>query len=117
MSNLTRVAVYGTLKQGHGNHRLLEHVERQAVGHVSGHRLFQSGIPFLIADETSEYDVLVEVYDVDDTTLASLDMLEGHPSAYCRRELNVHLEDGTDTEAWVYEYPRIIGIENTSGVF
>ena len=116
-NNLTRVGVYGTLKQGHGNHRLLEHVERADVGHVSGHRLYQSGIPFLVPDLTSEYDVLVELYDVDDVTLQRLDSLEGHPRCYCRKELEVSLQDGSSTTAWVYEYPSPTGTENMSGVF
>lgn len=116
-NELTRVGVYGTLKQGHGNHVLLQHVERAAVGHVSGHRLYQSGIPFLVEDSTSDYDVLVEIYDVDDKTLQSLDSLEGHPNCYCRKPLRVELEDGSSTEAWVYEYPHPAGVENTTGVF
>lgn len=117
MSKLTRVGVYGTLKQGHGNHRLLQHVERTAIGHVTGHRLYQSGIPFLVEDATSEYPVLVEIYDVDDETLQRLDNLEGHPRCYCRNVLPVELEDGSNTEAWVYQYPHPTGIENKSGVF
>lgn len=116
-NNTTRVGVYGTLKQGHGNHRLLEHVPRSGVGFVSGHRLYQSGIPFLVADKTSEYDVLVELYDVDDETLSRLDSLEGHPRCYCRKELEVVLQDGSSTIAWVYEYPSPNGRENTSGIF
>lgn len=117
MTNKTTVGVYGTLKQGHGNHRLLQHVERKAVGHVSGHRLYQRGIPFLVPDETSPYEVLVELYDVDDETLERLDMLEGHPRWYCRKELPVKLEDGSEAIAWIYEYPEPTGSENVSGVF
>lgn len=115
---LTTVAVYGTLKQGWGNHRLLEHVPRHSEGWVSGHRLYQSGIPFLIADETSEYNVKVEVYKIDDQTLRSLDRLEGHPSCYCRKVLSILDADGNQQEsAWVYEYPEPVGSENTTGIF
>lgn len=113
----TRVGVYGTLKQGHGNHRLLAHVPVTATGFVRGHRLYEAGIPFLVDDDTSEYDVLVEIYDVDDDTLQSLDWLEGHPTCYCRKELEVFLEDGTSTECWIYEYPNPAGRENTTGIF
>jgi len=115
---LTTVAVYGTLKEGWGNHRLLEHVPKHSDGWVGGHRLFQQGIPFLIADEGSDYNVKVEVYKVDADTLHSLDGLEGHPTCYCRKELAILDDDGNHQEtAWVYEYPSPIGEENTTGIF
>jgi len=117
MNNITTVGVYGTLKQGRSNHDLLQHIKRKAEGWIDGHRLYESGIPFLIADETSEYKVLVELYDVDAETLRHLDCLEGHPSCYCRKELPIELKDNKETIAWIYEYPSIVGIENTSGVF
>lgn len=116
MSNLHTVAVYGTLKQGFGNHRLLQHVECAGEGVVSGHRLFQSGIPFLVKDKSSDYDVKVELYEVDDQTLASLDRLEGHPSAYCREVLGVKT-DKDIVQAWTYLYPTPVGVENKTGVF
>lgn len=103
----TRVAVYGTLKQGHGNHRLIEQ-EPVATGLVRGHRLYQAGIPFLVEDESSDYPVHVEVYDVDDEKLDRLDALEGHPNCYCRKQLEVETKDDT-TIAWVYQYPHPLG--------
>lgn len=112
----TRVAVYGTLKQGFGNHRLID-AEPVEHGVVRGHRLYESGIPFLVEDKTSDYDVVVEVYDVDADTLESLDWLEGHPSFYCRKELDIILADGDVTSAWVYQYPHPSGEENTTGNF
>lgn len=115
MSNTHTVAVYGTLKQGFGNHRLIQQ-DPIAIGKVSGHRLYQSGIPFLVEDATSEYDVQVEVYEVDDEKLQSLDWLEGHPSCYCRKQLQVETEDDTIT-AWVYQYPHPVGVENTTGIY
>jgi len=111
------VAVYGTLKQGYGNHRLLAHVPKHADGTISGYRLFQSGIPFLVKDDTSDYDVTVEVYQVDDVTLSSLDRLEGHPSFYCRHQRQIDLPDGQSLTAWIYEHPPVPYTENTTGVF
>lgn len=115
-TNKTRVAVYGTLKQGFGNHRLIEQTP-VAEGIVRGHRLYERGIPFLVEDATSDYEVVVEVYDVDDEKLRRLDMLEGHPSCYCRKELDIILADGETTSAWVYQYPHPVGVENTTGVY
>ena len=116
MENTTRVGVYGTLKQGFGNHRLIN-AEPVGTGVVRGHRLFESGIPFLVEDASSDYDVHVEYYDVDDETLARLDRLEGHPSCYCRKEMYIHLADEEVTSAWVYQYPSPVGRENTTGIY
>lgn len=112
-----KVGVYGTLKQGWGNHRLLENSVKIADGWVSGYRLYQSGIPFLIKDDTSEYKVKVEVYEVDEYTLERLDCLEGHPTCYCREQLQVETDDADVLTAWVYEYPTACGKENTTGIF
>lgn len=115
MGNLHTVAVYGTLKQGHGNHRLIQQ-DPVSIGYISGHRLYQSGIPFLVKDHTSEYEVQVEIYEVDDETLQRLDRLEGHPSAYRREILSVSTDEG-NRDAWTYLYPTPVGKENTTGVF
>lgn len=117
MDNITKVGVYGTLKQGRGNHYLLEHVEKRTDALVRGHRLYQSGIPFLVEDESSGYAVQIEVYDVDDPTLRNLDSLEGHPDCYCRKELQVELANGETDVVWIYQYPHPVGEENVSGVF
>jgi len=116
MSNLVTVGVYGTLKLGRSNHDLLEHVERHAEGWVKGYRLYESGIPFLVKDDTSDYKVKVELYKVDRDTLENLDGLEGHPHAYCRYEVPVEINNEVTT-AWIYEYPSIVGRENTTGIF
>lgn len=110
------VGVYGTLKQGRGNHRLLTEADFMGQGLVSGFRLFQSGIPFLVEDETSNYKVLVELYKVNEQELSWLDSLEGHPYSYERKELRIE-QGESSTVAWVYTYPERAGRENTTGVF
>jgi gamma-glutamylcyclotransferase (GGCT)/AIG2-like uncharacterized protein YtfP len=111
-----KVGVYGTLKRGFWNHRLLRGSDyiRDAV--VSGFRLYESGIPFAMEDEASPYPLSIEVYRVDDTILQRLDMLEGHPTAYERKPFNV---DGD--EVWIYTYNHE-GVTqhttlNTTGVY
>lgn len=119
VDNLTTVAVYGTLKSNYGNNVLLAAADHAADGTISGHRLYQSGIPYVVQDDTSPYDIQVEVYNVTDAELASLDRLEGHPEWYKREITPVLTEAGFIVQAYVYkmaEQPRGT-TENTSGVF
>lgn len=88
------VAVYGTLKSGYGNHVLLSrsiHLGDDLLRDIS----VTSGFPFAVKREGGQ--IFVEVYQVDNRTLARLDALEGHPNFY-RREL-VSTVYG---EAWLY---------------
>ena len=84
------VAVYGTLKRGYGNHRLLEGATFVEEDIVTGYDLtFSYGVgSFPVAMEGSG-DVLVEVFDIgdDDVILSRLDALEGVPHMYTREEV------------------------------
>ncbi len=94
------VAVYGSLRCGLGNHRLLQTAVRQDDGCIrDGFRMVSlGGFPALLKDG-EHHPITVEVYEVDTETRArNLDMLEGYPSFY-DREL-VTLIDGR--ECWVY---------------
>lgn len=72
-----KVAVYGSLKSGHGNHGLLKgsiHVGNKVV---EGFDMFGLGsFPGIKPKEGGK--IFVEVYEVDDTTLERLDWLEGY---------------------------------------
>lgn len=100
------VAVYGSLRQGMGNHRLLEHGEatKLSTEHISGFLMYSmGGFPY-IRPATTEDLIVVEVYKVDASTMRSLDRLEGYPSFYDRK-----LVPTSKGEAWVYfidEEPR-----------
>jgi len=94
------VAVYGSLRAGLGNHRILETAVRQADGVIKDKFRMVSlgGFPGLL-NTASPTDVVVEVYEVDsESRKARLDGLEGYPSFYDREV--VTLVDGR--EAWVY---------------
>jgi gamma-glutamylcyclotransferase (GGCT)/AIG2-like uncharacterized protein YtfP len=71
------IGVYGTLKKGHGNHRLLE--GQELVGNITlegfvMHSL--GGFPAIVEGEGS---VVAEVYQVEDgEVLRRLDSLEGY---------------------------------------
>lgn len=94
------VAVYGSLRYGMGNHRVVEGAERGADGIISGkfHMVSLGMFPGLLKSE-SPTDIVVEVYKIDTESRAqSLDWLEGYPSFYDREQ--VQLVDGRT--CWVY---------------
>lgn len=99
--NLTRIAVYGTLKQGKENHRLLK--DSQYIGDGITAPVFDmvsfGGFPGIIK---GEYPVLVEVYDVSPEQLRPIDYLEGHPDFYKRDIYEVYFEDGTVSKCYIY---------------
>lgn len=106
-----RVAVYGTLKRGYGNHRLL--ADSEFIGKAKtedAYPLLVNGLPYLYDKVGVGERVRLEVYDVDDETLDSLDSLEGHPTFYERRKIWVSMDDWSKSECWVYfinqELPR-----------
>jgi gamma-glutamylcyclotransferase (GGCT)/AIG2-like uncharacterized protein YtfP len=98
-----RVFVYGTLKQGHGNHRALKNARYLGRCYVEGHlRLIDLGwYPALVkSDGTEKRRVYGEVYRIDTDTLAALDCIEGHPSYYTRRKIVTPFK-----KAWAYFLP------------
>ena len=90
------VAVYGSLRQGHGNNRLLIDSEflntELSVSEFTMHSL--GGFPALVEGTDR---VVIELYGVDDLTFARLDQLEGYPTMYNRRQITTSHGD-----AWVY---------------
>lgn len=117
MNDTFKVAVYGTLKKGYGNHRLLVTAQPIGVGTVEGFRLYSSGIPFLVEDKSSEYDVHVECYEVNVQQLRSLDLLEGHPDFYERKLVDVRTDTGEMQTMWIYTYPEPRGVEISTGIY
>ncbi len=99
---LTRVAVYGSLKQGFGNHRLLSDSLLLGVGDTPPDYSMLSFGSYPGVIEGSD-QIKVEVYAVDDKTLNRLDNLEGHPTFYRREPTAICLEDTEEvTMAWMY---------------
>ena len=101
---------YGTLKQGHGNHRIVEdkvrHVAPTCI--VAGYTLhaFLNSIPYAapMLGGIVQGELLVGDFD-----LAALDRLEGHPSHYRRIKVTVHDLYGEPTDAWMYVCADSIG--------
>jgi len=93
------VAVYGSLRQGLGNHRLLEQSELVGIHTVSlNYQLVDLGsFPGLLHTKWKTNPITVEVYAVDDETMESLDWLEGYPRFYNREQVEIG-----DKKAWIY---------------
>lgn len=97
MKYTERVAVYGSLRAGMGNHRLLENAKLVAATKTKPEfKMISVGAFPAVFD--GDDAVVVEVYDVDDYTMQRLDWLEGYPAFYNRKK--VKLENGM--EAWIY---------------
>ena len=103
----TKVFVYGTLRSGFGNNRLL--VAATKVGAAVTRTAFNvtnCGFPFA-TEEALDGDpglpLLGEVYEVDEATQHRLDQLEGHPHFYERVQRSVELLTGELLDdVWIY---------------
>ncbi len=114
MSDRHLVFVYGTLRQGQGNHRLLAAAQFLGVYRTDQHAprehfvLVDCGaFPALVPVADDAPDVVGELYTVDDDELARLDALEGVPHLYERRMIDVvDDETGCRAVAWTYYQPE-----------
>lgn len=108
------VFVYGTLKQGYGNNRLLQDSEFVSEGVIlGGGKLIGNGIPFFVPDYLCEEgevgDIKGEIWRMSGRiTLGRLDTLEGHPHGYYRSLAHVNPETNTASSilCWVYCWSR-----------
>lgn len=103
---MVKVFVYGTLKQGHGNHVLLE--DSRFLGPAITDKkfiMYRAGIPF-VSKSHNTTNISGELYMVDDITLKMLDMLEGHPAWYKRETTKINYINNKGelqtTSAWLY---------------
>lgn len=117
----TRIAVYGTLKEGRGNHGLLKGCE--LLGHGTtrdAYPLLTESCPYLIDEQGVGHNVVVEVYRVDAIALRDIDRLEGHPNWYVRRVKPIIMDEtGDELECYIYVIPKekskaLVGIADES---
>jgi len=91
----TLVAVYGSLKEGYGNHRLLLSSDKMGEDWVEGWQMYSlGGFPAIVKGNSK---VKVEIYSVDEETFSRLDRLEGYPSFYDREQVKT-----VQGDAWIY---------------
>lgn len=101
------VFVYGTLLGGERNHHLLASARlvRRAKTPQAYELRDLGRFPALV--RRGQYAVAGEVYEVDATTLAALDRLEGHPGMY--RRVRISLADGTRVSAYLLRRKQVDG--------
>ena len=106
--NCPRVFVYGTLKRGHHNHRLLESPnikDTMYLGRcrITGNfRMIDLG-NFPAVQRTTgvgPQSIYGEVYQISEETLDGLDMLEGNGSFYTREKVSTAFKN-----SWIYLLP------------
>lgn len=101
------VFVYGTLRAGESNHRLLHGATLLGNARTEPHFRMVSlgGFPGIVPDGTTA--IVGEVYAVDGAMLARLDRIEGHPDFYTRTI--IPLEDGAHAHAYLLRATQVRG--------
>ena len=103
-----RVFTYGSLMRGLHNHHLLSSAQLLGAARTaaSSYVLVDSGLGFPFAIDAASREtrhprtaLLGECYAVDDATLEKMDVLEGHPDWYRRKQVAL---EGEDEPAWAY---------------
>ena len=101
------VAVYGTLKRGHGNYERFLSDSKFLGDGVTKDRypLVINSLPYVLNKKGLGHNVEVDVFRVSGDVLAQLDILEGHPKWYERKQIAISMADGTIKFAWLYFNP------------
>ena len=99
------VFVYGTLKFGFSNYRLLWNSQCIGRGYtIKKYDMYSSGIPYVIEDGLEITKIYGEVYLCNENTMRNLDMLEGHPTFYKRKKVDIKIVNGKIQSCWIYFY-------------
>lgn len=102
---MTKVFTYGTLMKGCGNHRFVLGTTFVGEGETTKeYGLFVDGLPY-VSESDNVSTIKGELYEVSDRKLEDIDMLEGHPHFYERKEVEVEVDGETHT-AYMYFYKR-----------
>lgn len=109
---MTYVFVYGTLKRGYGNHGVLGrslYID-EAITNSREFTMYDGGFPYVSDNFPNDAEagaILGELYEVEsDAVLANLDRLEGVPSLYVRREVDVTTLNNIAYKAFIYVASR-----------
>jgi gamma-glutamylcyclotransferase (GGCT)/AIG2-like uncharacterized protein YtfP len=105
------IAVYGTLKHGECNNDLISGSNFIGTGQTADAYPMQysidaygyKGIPYVYDDAGTGHQIQVEVYEVnDDLMREDIDILEGHPTHYTRKQVDIQLDNDEIISAWLY---------------
>ena len=103
------IAVYGTLKKDYSNYwSYLNGTSTKYIGRgktQDKYPLVVNGLPYLVNKKGIGHNVEVDVFNVSGSTLNDIDMLEGHPNWYKRKQIPITLKDGSTILAWIYFNP------------
>lgn len=110
---MSKVFVYGSLKKGYHNHRLLS--ESEFLGEARTKPVFTmvslGAFPGVVNE--GHTSIFGEVYEVNAHVLNALDALEGHPHFYER--VRVVLDAHEQEAVWMYilnpEYNKRVGTQ------
>lgn len=105
---MKKILVYGTLRQGLGNHTYLK--DSKFLGYVKlrRHKVFVMELPYLTKTGKKDDYTICEKYEVDDNTFARIEMLEGYPQFYTRKKIR---------GAWIYYYKPYYSLKENAGEF
>jgi len=97
------VAVYGTLRKGHGNYNYyLTDSKHIGKGYTKEkYPLIIDGLPYLIEKSGQGHNVEVDVFKVSNSVMRQLDVLEGHPNWYKRKRVPIKV-GGKELMCWIY---------------
>ena len=100
------IFVYGTLRVGQTYHNLLGGRSPISTTHTSPEfdLVCLGEYPAMMTD--GQTSVTGEVYQIDDHTLAKLDVLEDHPHFYQRQYVKVTFNNEVH-QVWIYLLPRL----------
>ena len=110
---MTYLFVYGTLMRGYHNNALLRGSKYLGPAETCFRyeMISLGGFPAVVQPlpgPPSGSEIIGELYEVNPSTLARVDQLEGHPDFYCRESVPVRYFDMLDgdsphtTRAWIY---------------
>lgn len=114
------ICVYGSLRRGMGNSRLLETSELLSTETIRDNfRMVDIGsYPGLIESE-EENEIVIEIYEVTPEVYRRIEQLESYPHYYDRRDVHTSLG-----EVGIYFLPRNSGwsssdrlVEKTDGAY
>ena len=94
------LAVYGTLKKGFGNY-LSDLQNATYLGRVTTikkYRLVIVGYPCLLPFNGEGHQIVVDLFEIDTSTLIKIDALEEHPRVYQRKKITM----SNGASAWIY---------------
>jgi len=96
-----KVFVYGTLKRGYGNSKLLEGATFLGKARTQERWAMigkGAAFPYLLEENEKGFHILGEVYVVSDEELNRLDNLEGYPYHYTKQSITVNYSDDLSSE-------------------